>query len=198
MKAALEDAKLDYQVDPGEGVFYGPKIDIKIKDNLGRSWQCTTIQVDFNLPERFNMEFIAEDGTRKQPIMIHRALLGSLERFFGILIEQYAGNFPVWLAPEQIRVLPVTDESIAYAEQVLAKLEAAGLRAQLDSSSEKIGKKIRNAESMKVPYMAVVGKKEAESGQVALRKHKIGDLGLVPIEKAVEMLTAESRERKLD
>jgi threonyl-tRNA synthetase len=198
LKTALEEAKLGYEVDPGEGVFYGPKIDIKIKDILGRSWQCTTIQVDFNLPERFNVEYIAEDGSRKRPIMIHRALLGSMERFFGILIEQYAGNFPVWLAPEQIRVLPVTDDSNAYALEVLGRLKGAGIRAQIDSSSEKIGKKIRDAENMKVPYMAVIGKKEAESGQVALRKHKVGDIGLIQIDKFIAKLKEEESERKLD
>ncbi|HBZ02112.1 MAG TPA: threonine--tRNA ligase [candidate division Zixibacteria bacterium] len=198
LKTALETAKLDYQVDPGEGVFYGPKIDIKIKDNLGRSWQCTTIQVDFNLPERFNMEYSAEDGTRQRPIMIHRALLGSLERFFGILIEQYAGNFPVWLAPEQIRILPVTDEWNAYAQEVCARFQGADLRVNVDDSSEKIGKKIRNAENMKIPYMAVVGKIEAESRELSLRKHKVGDLGKLSVEGVIERLKAEESQRSLE
>jgi threonyl-tRNA synthetase len=198
LKNALEVAKLDYQVDPGEGVFYGPKIDIKIKDNLGRAWQCTTIQVDFNLPERFNVEYIAEDGSRQRPIMIHRALLGSIERFFGILIEQYAGNFPVWLAPEQIRILPVTNDQNEYANQVFNNLKDAGLRAELDTSSEKIGKKIRSAESMKVPYMAVVGKIEAESGEISLRKHKVGDLGKLPLDKVIEMLKTEESQKKFE
>ncbi len=198
LKTALETAKLEYQVDPGEGVFYGPKIDIKIKDNLGRSWQCTTIQVDFNLPERFDMEYSAEDGTRQQPIMIHRALLGSMERFFGILIEQYAGNFPVWLAPEQIRILPVTDDWNAYAKELSAKFLAADLRVSVDESSEKIGKKIRNAENMKVPYMAVVGKAEAETGELSLRKHKIGDLGKMPAAAVIERLKAEETQKALD
>jgi threonyl-tRNA synthetase len=198
LRSALESSELKYEVDPGEGVFYGPKIDIKIKDNLGRSWQCTTIQVDFNLPERFKLEFSAEDGSRQRPIMIHRALLGSLERFFGILIEHYAGNFPVWLAPEQIRVLPVTDEWIEYGEKVLGKLRESGLRVQMDRSSEKIGKKIRNAESMKIPYMAVVGKVEAEAGQIALRKHRAGDLGKFSLEKAIEMIKLEENQRKND
>jgi threonyl-tRNA synthetase len=198
LKTALEKTKLDYEIDPGEGVFYGPKIDIKIKDNLGRSWQCTTIQVDFNLPERFNMEYSAEDGTRQRPFMIHRALLGSIERFFGVLIEQYAGNFPVWLAPEQIRILPVTDEWNVYASEVHAKFQGAGLRASLDSSSEKIGKKIRNAESMKIPYMAVVGKAEAETGDLALRKHKVGDLGKLSVATVIERLKAEENRKALD
>jgi threonyl-tRNA synthetase len=198
LKTALEAAKLDYQVDPGEGVFYGPKIDIKIKDNLGRSWQCTTIQVDFNLPERFNIEYISEDGSRKQPIMIHRALLGSMERFFGILIENYAGNFPVWLAPEQIRILAVTDEWKTYAESVRDKFIAAGLRAGIDISSEKIGKKIRDAESLKIPYMAVIGKNEAESGEISMRKHKIGDMGKMTLDKGIELLLTEQRQKKID
>ena len=198
LKTALATAKLDYQVDPGEGVFYGPKIDIKIKDNLGRSWQCTTIQVDFNLPERFKIEYISEDGSRKQPIMIHRALLGSMERFFGILIENYAGNFPVWLAPEQIRILAVTDEWNSFAESVREKFIAAGLRAGIDVSSEKIGKKIRDAEGLKVPYMAVVGKNEAESGEISLRKHKVGDIGRIALDKCIAQLLDETRLKKID
>jgi threonyl-tRNA synthetase len=198
LRNALEKSQVNYEVDPGEGVFYGPKIDIKIKDQLGRSWQCTTIQVDFNLPERFKLEYSAEDGTRKQPIMVHRALLGSLERFFGILIEHYAGNFPVWLAPEQIRVLPVTDDAAPYAENVLAAFKGAGLRAQIDTSSEKIGKKIRGAESMKVPYMAVVGKVEAAAGQVALRRHKAGDLGKFGIQQAIEMIKEEEAQKRIE
>ena len=198
LKSALEIAKLEYEVDPGEGVFYGPKIDIKIKDNLGRSWQCTTIQVDFNLPERFNIEYSAEDGTRQRPIMIHRALLGSLERFFGVLIEQYAGNFPVWLAPEQIRILTVTDDSIDYAEKLCLRMNNEGLRAAIDSSSEKIGKKIRTAENMKIPYMAVVGRVEAESAQVSLRKHRVGDLGKLAIDDTINMLKVEEAQKKIE
>ncbi len=198
LKSALEKTELDYKVDPGEGVFYGPKIDIKIKDNLGRSWQCTTIQVDFNLPERFGIEYIAEDGSRKQPIMIHRALLGSMERFFGVLIEQYAGNFPVWLAPEQICILPVTDQWNQYAEEVAKKFREAGLRVKFDLSSEKIGKKIRDAENMKIPYMAVVGKIEANDNGVSLRKHKVGDMGKYSIDHAIRMLKSEESSKKID
>jgi len=198
LRLALEDSKLDYQVDPGEGVFYGPKIDIKIKDELGRSWQCTTIQVDFNLPDRFEMEYIAEDGSRKRPIMIHRALLGSLERFFGILIEHYAGNFPVWLAPEQIRILPVSEHSADFAGKILAAFKGAGIRAGIDLTGEKIGKKIREAENLKVPYMAVVGKIEAEANEVSLRKHRIGDLGKYSIEKAIELIRSENDSKTID
>jgi threonyl-tRNA synthetase len=198
LKSALIRTKLNYAVDPGEGVFYGPKIDIKIKDNLGRSWQCTTIQVDFNLPERFDIEFAAEDGSRKRPIMIHRALLGSMERFFGVLIEQYAGNFPVWLAPEQIRVLPVSDQVAYYARELTDQFKGSGLRAELDQSNEKIGKKIREAENMKIPYMAVVGKIEAEANEVSLRKHGKGDIGRHSIEEVVDMIKSEDRLRKID
>lgn len=198
LKAALDETELDYKIDPGEGVFYGPKIDIKIKDTLGRSWQCTTIQVDFNLPERFGIEYIAETGSREQPIMIHRALLGSIERFFGVLIEQYAGNFPVWLAPEQARILPVTDQWNQYAGEVAEKFGEAGLRVELDLSNEKIGKKIRNAENMKIPYMAVVGKMEVDDNQVSLRKHKVGDMGKYPIDQAVKILKSEESSKKRD
>jgi len=198
LKTALRTTGLAYAVDPGEGVFYGPKIDIKIKDKLGRSWQCTTIQVDFNLPERFGIEYVADDGSRRQPIMIHRALLGSLERFFGILIEQYAGNFPVWLAPEQIRILPVSEQSLDYARGLQDKFRESGLRAGLDDSSEKIGKKIRAAENMKVPYMAVVGKIEAEANRVALRKHRSGDLGSHSVEQIIEMVGSENKNKVID
>ena len=198
LKSALEKTELDYKIDPGEGVFYGPKIDIKIKDNLGRSWQCTTIQVDFNLPERFGIEYIAESGSREQPIMIHRALLGSIERFFGVLIEQYAGNFPVWLAPEQIRILTVTDQWCRYAEDVAREFREAGLRVGIDLSSEKIGKKIRDAENMKIPYMAVVGKNEADDKKVCLRKHRVGDMGGMSIDQAVKMLKSEESSKKID
>ncbi len=197
LKHALEKAQLNYKIDPGEGVFYGPKIDIKIKDSLGRFWQCTTIQVDFNLPERFNVEYIAEDGQRKRPIMIHRALLGSLERFFGIIIEHYAGNFPLWLAPEQIRILPVTDQWNEYGRDIVKLFADAGLKATIDETSEKIGKKIHLAESLKTPYMAVVGKNEAETSEISLRKHRVGDLGKFKIEKAIEMLLDENKKKAL-
>jgi len=170
LKTALEAANWPYQVDEGGGAFYGPKIDFKIKDSIGRTWQCSTLQVDFNLPQRFKMEYTAADGTRKQPVMLHRALLGSLERFFGILVEHYAGAFPAWLAPLQARVLTITGDADAYAEQVVAKLRAAGLRAEADTSSDKINAKVRQGQVDKIPYSLVVGKKEAESGQVALRR----------------------------
>ncbi len=180
LKSALEKKGLDYSIDPGEGVFYGPKIDIKIKDVLGRSWQCTTIQVDFNLPERFGVEYIAEDGNARQPIMIHRALMGSLERFFGVLIEHYAGAFPVWLSPVQAVVCTITGRQEAYAKQAVDELKAAGVRAEADIRNEKIGFKIREATLRKIPYILVVGDKEQEKGTVAVRLRNGKDLGPMP------------------
>ncbi|HUV30203.1 MAG TPA: threonine--tRNA ligase [Acidobacteriota bacterium] len=191
LQAALEKAGLAYTVDEGEGVFYGPKIDIKIKDAIGRSWQCSTIQFDFSLPERFDIHYIDSSGKPKRPYMIHRALLGSIERFFGVLIEHYAGNFPLWLAPVQVKVLPITDDLNEYASGVLERLRRAGLRATLDDRSEKIGAKIRDAELLKVPYMFVVGGREATADSVAMRKHGTGDIGVKSVDQAVALLQAE-------
>ena len=182
---ALKQKGLSYQIDPGEGVFYGPKIDIKIKDVLDRAWQCTTIQVDFNLPERFSITYAGEDGLQHQPIMIHRALMGSLERFFGILIEHYAGAFPLWLAPVQVKVLPITEKQTMYAEEVVSLLRNEGLRAELDSRNEKIGYKIREAQMEKVPFMFIIGGKEEESRSVSVRLRKEGDTGTMPLASAL-------------
>ena len=168
-----------YKIDEGGGAFYGPKIDLKIEDAIGRMWQCSTIQLDFNLPERFELEYVAADGSRQRPIMIHRAIFGSLERFFGIMTENYAGDFPFWLAPEQIRLLPVTDEVRPYAEQVAAELKQAGVRASVDHSGDRLGKLIRTGEQMKIPVLGVIGAKEAETAQVSLRSPRDGDLGSV-------------------
>ena len=192
LKSALEKKGLDYSIDPGEGVFYGPKIDIKIKDVLGRSWQCTTVQVDFNLPERFGVEYIAEDGTAHQPIMIHRALMGSLERFFGVLIEHYAGAFPVWLSPVQAMICTITDRQDAYAKQAVDELRAAGIRAEADIRNEKIGFKIREATLRKIPYILVVGDKEQEKGALAVRLRDGKDLGPIPRAEFVERILAEN------
>ncbi len=181
LRTGLEKAKVPYQIDPGEGVFYGPKIDIKIKDSLGRTWQCSTIQVDFNEPERFDIKYIGQDGKEHRPIMLHRALLGSLERFFGVMIEHYAGAFPVWLAPTQAMVLPITEKQHEYAAKVVEQLRAAGIRAELDDRSEKVGYKIREAETLKIPYMLVIGQKEADQNQVSVRKRREGDSGLAEI-----------------
>ncbi len=172
LEGALKRKGIAYRIDPGEGVFYGPKIDLKIKDVLGRSWQCSTIQVDFNLPERFEMTYRGEDGGAHQPIMIHRALLGSLERFFGILIEHYAGAFPVWLAPVQVTVVPITERHHAYAATLHQQLLAVRVRCELDDRNEKMGLKIREAQMMKIPYMLVIGDREAAEGTVSVRNRK--------------------------
>ncbi|MCU0529372.1 MAG: threonine--tRNA ligase [Cyanobium sp. Prado107] len=184
-----------YKVDEGGGAFYGPKIDLKIEDAIGRTWQCSTIQLDFNLPERFQLEYVAADGTRQRPIMIHRAIFGSLERFFGIMTENYAGDFPFWLAPEQIRLLPVTDEVRAYAEEVRSRLSAAGVRATVDHSGDRLGKLIRNGEQMKIPVLGVIGAKEAESRQISLRSRREGDLGSVNLEDLLAAAGGANAER---
>jgi threonyl-tRNA synthetase len=184
-----------YKVDEGGGAFYGPKIDLKIEDAIGRMWQCSTIQLDFNLPERFALEYVAADGTRQRPIMIHRAIFGSLERFFGIMTENYAGDFPFWLAPEQIRLLPVTDEVLPWAEELLAKLRTAGVRASLERSGERLGKLIRNGETMKIPVLAVIGAKEAEARGASLRSRADGDLGLVGAEALLLAAAAANSQR---
>jgi threonyl-tRNA synthetase len=184
-----------YKVDEGGGAFYGPKIDLKIEDAIGRMWQCSTIQLDFNLPERFALEYVAADGTRQRPIMIHRAIFGSLERFFGIMTENYAGDFPFWLAPEQIRLLPVTDEVLTWAEELLGQLRAAGVRASLDRSGDRLGKMIRNGEMMKIPVLAVIGFKESEARGASLRSRSQGELGLVEAAALVEAAGTACRDR---
>jgi len=177
LKKALETRGLAYQVDPGEGVFYGPKIDIKIKDSLERAWQCSTIQVDFHNPTRFELEYIAEDGKPHQPVMVHRALLGSLERFFGVLVEHYAGALPLWLAPVQAVVIPVSEKQQAYALEVGEVLRQVGVRVHVDDRNEKLGYRIREAQVQKVPYMLVVGDKEIEAKTVSVRHRHAGDIG---------------------
>lgn len=169
LKAALESEGIPYEVDAGGGAFYGPKIDLKIKDAIGREWQMSTIQFDFNLPERFDLTYVGEDGEKHRPYMVHRALFGSIERFFGILVEHYSGAFPVWLAPEQVRILPLTEEQIEAADELAAQLRADELRVSVDYKAGKIGAKIRNAQMDKVPYMLVLGAKEVESGELAVR-----------------------------
>ena len=194
---ALERKGWAYKIDAGGGAFYGPKIDLKIEDAIGRMWQCSTIQLDFNLPERFDLEYVAADGTRQRPIMIHRAIFGSLERFFGIMTENYAGDFPFWLAPEQIRLLPVTDEVRPYAEQLLARFKAAGVRASIDCSGDRLGKLIRNGEHMKIPVLAVIGAKEAETNQASVRSRRDGDLGPMDQQTLLEATERANRERLL-
>ncbi len=188
LESALKRGGFSYEIDPGEGVFYGPKIDLKIRDALGRAWQCSTVQIDFNNPERFGLTYVGEDGKTHQPIMIHRALLGSIERFFGILIEHYAGAFPTWLAPVQITVLPITDKQAEYAARVRKQLQAAGFRVEVDARKEKIGMKIREAEKGKVPYMLVVGNRESQANQVSVRKRGEGDLGAMTIQEVIDLI----------
>ena len=192
---ALDRKGWAYKIDEGGGAFYGPKIDLKIEDAIGRMWQCSTIQLDFNLPERFDLEYVAADGSRQRPIMIHRAIFGSLERFFGIMTENYAGDFPFWLAPEQVRLLPVTDEVRGYAEEVLSQLKAAGVRASIDHSGDRLGKLIRNGEHMKIPVLGVIGAKEAESRQISLRSRREGDLGSVTLSNLVAAAAQANQDR---
>lgn len=184
---ALKKKNIQYEIDPGEGVFYGPKIDIKVKDCLNREWQCSTIQVDFNIPERFDVKYTGTEGDFKVPILIHRAIFGSIERFIGLLIEHYKGNFPFWLAPEQLRILPISDRHVPYAEKVKTTLEP-DFRVQIDARNEKINRKIRDAEEEKVPYMLIVGDREAEKQEVSLRKHKEGMTGSFKVADLVTML----------
>ena len=192
---ALERKGWDYKIDEGGGAFYGPKIDLKIEDAIGRMWQCSTIQLDFNLPERFGLDYIAADGSKQRPIMIHRAIFGSLERFFGIMTENYAGDFPFWLAPEQIRLLPVTDEVLGYAEELQNKLKAAGIRASIDRSGDRLGKLIRTGEQMKIPVLAVIGAKEADQGAASLRSRRDGDLGVIAKERLITAAQSANQER---
>ncbi len=195
LESALKAEGIPYETDAGGGAFYGPKIDLKVRDAIGREWQMSTVQFDFNLPERFQLAYVGADGHEHRPYMVHRALFGSIERFFGILIEHYAGAFPLWLAPEQIRVLPISERQSDYARSVAAALRARDLRATVDESPDKIGAKIRRAQMEKVPYMAVVGGREAESGRVALRARSGGDLGAMALEAAIARLKLEEESR---
>ena len=181
----------------GEAAFYGPKIDFKIEDAIGRLWQLGTVQWDFNLPERFELEYIGEDNKPHRPVMVHRALFGSIERFFGVLIEHYAGAFPMWLAPVQVIVLPITDRINDYAGKVTRELRAAGLRVELNVRNDKIGAKIRDAQLQKIPYMLVLGDREMEQGQVAVRERSKGDIGAMPLEEFKEMATRLVKTRAL-
>lgn len=192
LKQALERMGMAYSIDPGEGVFYGPKIDIKIKDQLNRSWQCSTIQVDFNLPERFQMTYMGDDGAEHQPIMIHRALMGSLERFIGVLIEHYAGAFPLWMAPEQARIMNITDDQALWCEEVLGKLRSQGLRVEKDLRNEKLNYKIREAQMMKVPYMLIVGEREKADGTITVRKRDGENLPAMTPDAFVRLVKEES------
>eukprot|EP01024_Parvocaulis_polyphysoides_P034364 TRINITY_DN30408_c0_g1_i1.p1 TRINITY_DN30408_c0_g1~~TRINITY_DN30408_c0_g1_i1.p1 ORF type:complete len:372 (+),score=51.49 TRINITY_DN30408_c0_g1_i1:150-1118(+) len=194
LASALAGKGWNYEIDDGGGAFYGPKIDIKIQDAIGRKWQCSTVQLDFNLPDRFDMLYTDSENQKKRPIMIHRAIFGSIERFFGILVENYAGAFPVWLAPVQCRLLPVTTEVVEGCEKIAERMRLAGIRAEV-VSGERIGKLIRNAEIQKVPVMAVVGAKEIENGTLSLRTYEEGDIGTVEVEQAIQRLRLADMEK---
>ena len=198
LQAAIQEMGKDFILNPGDGAFYGPKLDFHLADSLGRTWQCGTIQLDFQMPERFELEYVGEDGEKHRPVMIHRALLGSIERFIGVITEHFAGAFPTWLSPVQVKVLPITDRAAAYADQVAAQLDQAGYRVEVDHRNEKIGKKIREAQLEKVPYMLVVGDKEAESGQVAVRARSKGDLGAMDFAAFLAHLKQVVDEKQMD
>ena len=196
LRDAMEDFGLEYVVNEGDGAFYGPKIDFHLTDSIGRTWQCGTIQLDMQLPEKFDLTYTGEDGLKHRPVMIHRVVYGSIERFIGILIEHYAGAFPAWLAPTQVRILPITDKHVAYAKELNDKMFALGLRVYLDDRNEKIGYKIREAQVQKIPYMLVIGDKEVEEGAVAVRRRSEGDLGAMKADDFIAMLQKEITEKK--
>ena len=195
LRGALEDMGIDYVVNEGDGAFYGPKIDFHLEDSIGRTWQCGTIQLDMQMPERFDLEYIDKDGTKKRPVMIHRVCFGSIERFIGILIEHFAGMFPTWLAPVQVKVLPISEKFTDYAEKVKAELDAAGIRVELDNRDEKIGYKIREARNERVPYMLVVGEKDMEANKVSLRSRANGEEGQFDLADVIARITKEIKER---
>ncbi|MBC7074395.1 threonine--tRNA ligase, partial [Candidatus Parcubacteria bacterium] len=195
LKYVLKKLKLKYQIDPGGGVFYGPKIDIKVKDALGRPWQCTTIQVDFNLPERFDINFINQKGKKERAILVHRALLGSIERFIGVLIEHYGGAFPLWLAPEQIWIVPVALRHKKYAKEIAQKLKEENLRLKLKDEKETVAKKIRDGELQKIPYILVVGDKEMNSNSVRVRERGKGDIGEMSLDEFLKKIEIEHRSK---
>lgn len=196
LKAAMEDFGLEYVINEGDGAFYGPKIDFHLQDSIGRTWQCGTIQLDMQLPERFDLTYTGEDGQKHRPVMIHRVVYGSIERFIGILIEHYAGAFPAWLAPCQVKILPITDKHAEYAKKIYDKFFALGIRAKLDDRNEKLGYKIREAQVQKVPYMLVVGDKEMEEGTVTVRHRGEGDIGSMKVDEFVAKLQKEIEEKK--
>jgi threonyl-tRNA synthetase len=197
LEDSLKDLGLSYDVNEGDGAFYGPKIDIKLKDALKRSWQCATIQCDFNLPKRFDLKYADETGKELQPIMLHRVLLGSVERFIACLTEQYAGGFPVWLAPVQVCIIPIKETARVYAGEVAAKLASEGVRVEIDDRNETLNKRIRNAEMAKIPYVLVIGDREAADGRVAVRKRREGDKGAMPAEQFLQKVTREIIDRAL-
>ncbi|HJV45064.1 MAG TPA: threonine--tRNA ligase [Bacillota bacterium] len=196
LELVLKNKSLDYHINHGDGAFYGPKIDFHILDSLGRSWQCGTVQLDFQMPEKFNCSYVGEDDQSHRPVIIHRAIFGSVERFMAILIEHFAGNFPFWLSPVQAKIMPIADSHVAYAREVKSQLELAGFRIEVDDRSEKIGLKIREAELKKIPYMLIIGDKEIKNQSVAVRKRKDGDLGVWSLQEAIDRLNKEINDNK--
>ena len=196
LKEALDEGGLDYKINEGDGAFYGPKIDFHIEDSLGRSWQCGTIQLDFQLPQRFELEYIGSDGGKHRPIVIHRVIFGSIERFIGILIEHFAGKFPVWISPIQVKVLPISDSFMEYGHEVIDKLRKYGIRCEIDNRSEKIGYKIREARNERVPYMIIVGEKEKNHGNISLRSRDMGEEGSTSLEEFITRVLKEDQEKK--
>ncbi len=197
LKEAIENEGLEYDIDEGGGAFYGPKIDLKVKDAIGREWQLSTVQFDFNLPERFNMVFVDSDGAEKRPYMIHRALLGSIERFFGVLIEHFAGAFPLWLSPEQVCVIPVALTFNEYAQKVLSALKDAGVRAYIDDSSDRLNAKIRNAQNKKVPHMLIIGEKEEQETCISVRYRTGKQENMIALDEYIMILTSRISEHEL-
>jgi len=188
LKSALKKQKIKYQLNPKDGAFYGPKIDFHIKDSLDRSWQLGTIQLDFSMPDRFDLNYIAKDGKKKRPVMIHRAILGSFERFVGIILEHYQGNLPLWLAPIQVVIIPISEKHVTYAEQVQRELIKKGIRVEIDAGGERMQKKIKNAEEQKIPLMLIVGDKEKKAKKVAVRSKAKGDEGVMDIGKVIRII----------
>ena len=191
LRSALDDMGLEYVVNEGDGAFYGPKIDFHLEDSIGRTWQCGTIQLDFQLPQRFELEYVGEDGAKHRPIMVHRVAFGSIERFIGILIEHFAGKFPVWLSPVQVKILAITERQTEYVKELAAKMKDLGIRVETDLRNEKIGYKIREAQMEKVPYMLVVGEKEAEAGLVAVRRRDKGDMGAISADEFIQTVLSD-------
>jgi threonyl-tRNA synthetase len=194
LKSALESLGVAYSIDEGGGAFYGPKIDVKIKDAIGRVWQCSTIQLDFNLPQRFNLSYIGEDSSKHRPVMLHRALLGSIERFFGIMVEHYAGAFPMWLAPHQVSLLTVAQRHVPFAEKMKEKLHNKGIRVLMNIDNDKLGAKIRSARMLRVPAMVVIGDKEVEDNGVSLRTRADGDKGFMAADEFISWIVREAAE----
>ena len=197
LQAAITELGKDFQINPGDGAFYGPKLDFHLADSLGRTWQCGTIQLDSQLPERFELEYTGEDGEKHRPIMIHRALLGSIERFIGVITEHFAGAFPTWLNPVQVKMLPVTDRAADYSRDIAARLDAQGFRVEVDGRNEKIGKKIREATLEKVPYMLVVGDRDMENGTVSPRHRSGEDLGAMALDQFAALLGEEVKSKTI-